>query len=158
MKVKNMRNKINIITPILLIAILNACGSETDSAQCEDSEANDQDNIIQRVKPGSIIGNLSYGVDMNDYYLVSSEGNQDTTVSVTNKSGMNLILGEVDILNQSQQSTNQNLVNEDGYEVETILTTSPHGYGYSTYIKVTTTEGSGEYILSIVMSPAKEKI
>ncbi len=143
---------------IFAITIITGCGSESDDTQYEDSESNDQDNIIQTVKAGKVIGNLSHGVDMSDYYWVLSEGNQDTNISVTNKSGMNLILSEVNILNQVQQSTNRNLENEEGNEVETMKTSSPHGYEYSTFIKVTTAEGSGQYTLNIVMSPPEAEL
>lgn len=149
-----MNDKFWQMISVFSLLVLTACGSDSGAVQHEDSEANDHDNIIQRVKPGTVIGSLSFGVDMNDYYLVSSEDDQDTVISVTNESGMDLILSEVNIFNQSQQSTNLNLINDRGNEVETLVTSSPHGYGYSTYIKITTKNGSGKYTLSIAMHPA----
>ena len=137
---------------LFAIIMLTACGSESDDGlQYEDSESNDLDDIVQRVGYGKVIGNIAHGVDMYDYYLVYSEGGHNTTVSVTNEAGMDLVLSEVSILKQLQQRSNSNNKNESGHEVEVFE--SSGGNYYSTYIEVSVLEGWGEYTLSIHKSP-----
>jgi hypothetical protein len=149
-----VKANLKLATSLFALAMITACGSESDDGlQYEDSESNDQDSIVQRVGYGKVIGSLAHGVDMYDYYLVYSEGIHNTTVSVTNKAGMNLVLSEVSILKQLQQRSNSNNKNEAGHEVETFE--SSGGNYYSTYIEVSVLEGWGEYTLSINKTPVE---
>ena len=147
-----MGTNIKLAISIFAILLLAACGSESDGFQSEDSESNDQDNIVQTVKPGKIIGSISSGVDMYDYYYIYTQRPNTTTVSVTNESGMDLVLSKVSVLSQVQQRSNSNRINELGDEVESFKVTSTKEYGDSLYIEVSVLSGSGEYTLSIDVS------
>jgi hypothetical protein len=149
-----VKTNLKLMMSLFAIAMITACGSESDDGlQYEDSESNDQDSIVQRVDYGKVIGNLAYGVDMYDYYLVYSEGIHNTTVSVTNEAGMDLALSEVSIFKQLKQRSNSNIKNEAGQEVETFE--SSGGNYYSTYIEVSVIDGWGEYTLSINKTPVE---